>query len=182
MAQAGETLFDRVLCVAGALAFSQMPEFMQQYLQRLGGHLDEARRHLQEFQNVANQSGVTLDKLITNTRASADAVMVRLGDVIAGTSERVHELASAEAALRNASPFTRPFVFLRHLDHDIASSAWTVFKPAVPTTFEGALYAAAGIVVFLSFYHGCVKIPARHAWRRYQERRAVRTEPIAWRG
>ena len=33
--------------ILGAALFSQLPEFFQQYLQRLGGHLDEARR-LQE--------------------------------------------------------------------------------------------------------------------------------------
>ena len=32
----GEKLLDRALCVAGAVIFSQAPEFMQQYLQRLG--------------------------------------------------------------------------------------------------------------------------------------------------
>lgn len=31
---------------AGAAAGSQVPEFLQQYAQRLGGHLDEARRLL----------------------------------------------------------------------------------------------------------------------------------------
>ena len=39
---AGDSLIDRLLCVAGAVLCSQLPEFIQQYLQRLGGHLDEA--------------------------------------------------------------------------------------------------------------------------------------------
>ena len=34
---AGDGLLDRALCVAGTVLFSQIPEFMQQYLQRLGG-------------------------------------------------------------------------------------------------------------------------------------------------
>ena len=33
--RAGSKLIDRVLCVAGAVLFSQLPEFFQQYLQRL---------------------------------------------------------------------------------------------------------------------------------------------------
>jgi nucleoside diphosphate kinase len=52
----GETLLDRVLCVAGAITLSQAPEFFQQYLQRLGGHLDEARRVLASFEAVARES------------------------------------------------------------------------------------------------------------------------------
>ena len=49
---AGEKLFDRALCVVGAILFSQLPEFFQQYLQRLGGHLDEARRQLEQFRQL----------------------------------------------------------------------------------------------------------------------------------
>jgi hypothetical protein len=41
----GETLLDRVLCVAGAITLSQAPEFFQQYLQRLGGHLADRFCH-----------------------------------------------------------------------------------------------------------------------------------------
>mgnify|MGYP001066913065 CR=1 FL=1 len=54
---AGGKFLDRLACVAGALGFSQAPEIMQQYLQRIGGHLDEARRHVAEVQRVATQSG-----------------------------------------------------------------------------------------------------------------------------
>ena len=50
-----ETLFDRVLCVGGAVTVSQAPEFIQQYLQRLGGRLDEARRQLSQFDDVARK-------------------------------------------------------------------------------------------------------------------------------
>jgi len=57
----GEGLLDRLLCVVGAVLFSQLPEFIQQYLQRLGGHLDEARRQLEQFRAVAAQSDLTLD-------------------------------------------------------------------------------------------------------------------------
>lgn len=42
--KAGDTLIDRLFCVFGAVLFCQLPEFIQQYLQRLGGRLDEARR------------------------------------------------------------------------------------------------------------------------------------------
>lgn len=172
-ARAGGGLFDRILCVAGAVAFSQMPEFMQQYLQRLGGHLAEARRHLLEFDNVAAQSGVSLDQLIAQTKAGNDAVTARLGDVMAATGARVHELAAAESALRDAAPWERPFVFLRQVDGEIAQATWAVFKPAVPTTFEGLLYAAAGMLVFLVIYHGALRYPIERAWARRQARRGV---------
>jgi len=38
---------------AGAVLLAQAPEFLQQYLQRLGGHLDEARRMVEQAPQLA---------------------------------------------------------------------------------------------------------------------------------
>jgi hypothetical protein len=177
----GETLLDRILCVAGAVAFSQAPEYMQQYFQRLGGHLDEATRQLRQFEQVAAQAGESVSAFATRAQASADTVMARMGDIVAATIVRVDDLSAAVAALRHATPWSRPFVFLEHVDMEIARATWRAFKPAVPTTFEGALYAAAGMVVFLALYHGAVRAPIAAAVRRARSRRAdgelTRTRP-----
>ncbi|HVU17574.1 MAG TPA: DUF2937 family protein [Candidatus Didemnitutus sp.] len=158
---AGDGLLDRALCVLGAVIFSQGPEFMQQYLQRLGGHLDEARRHLVQFQDTAAQSGLTLDRLIAQTNANPDPAVAKLGSVMAEASTRVDSLATAQAAIQDASLWTRPFVFLRHLDPSIAHATWSAFKPAVPTTVEGLVYALAGMLVLLAIYHLGIKYPIR---------------------
>lgn len=165
----GDGLIDRVLCVTGVIAFSQAPEFMQQYLQRLGGRLDEARRQLAQFRHVAEQSGLTLDRLISQTSANADSAVAKLGGVMAGAVDRVHELESAQHAIRDASLWMRPFVFLHHVDHEIAVATWSIFKPAVPTTLEGFIYAALGMFLLLGLYHGAIRYPIRQAARLRRE-------------
>ena len=169
---AGDGLIDRVVCVIGAGLFSQLPEFIQQYLQRLGGHLDEARRQLEQFQAVAAKSGLTFHQLVANSLASTEPTVARLGGVMRDTADRVDALAAADAAIRHASMLTRPLVFLRHIDLPIAHATWTIFRPAVPTTIEGVVYAACGVLLALAFYHGGVKYPVRRLWRRRLERRA----------
>jgi hypothetical protein len=158
-------LLDRVLCVLGAVAFSQVPEFIQQYLQRLGGHLDEARRQLAQFQESAARSGLTLGQLIEKTSANAEPAVARLGGVMQGTAVRVDELTAADAAIRHASVWTRPLVFLRHLDFGIARATWGIFRPAVPTTPEGLLYAGLGALGLLAVYRFGVIWPVRRARR-----------------
>lgn len=152
-----DTLIDRVLCVVGAVLFSQGPEFMQQYLQRLGGHLDEARRLLATFQQTATQAGLTLDHFIVRTAANPDPAVARLGDVMTDATNRVASLQSAHDALLQAAPWERPFVFVRHLDLGIGRATAAVFQPAVPTTVEGLVYALAGMLVVLALYHFGVK-------------------------
>jgi hypothetical protein len=163
---ASEAFIDRLLCAAGAVAFSQVPEFIQQYVQRLGGHLDEARRQLGQFQATAAKSGLSLDQLIHATAATADPAVARLGAVIRDSQARVATLAADEEAIRAAHLFERPFIFLHHADPEIVRATWAIFRPAVPTTFEGLIYALAGMVIFLCFYHGAVRYPVRRAWRR----------------
>jgi hypothetical protein len=151
-----------------------LPEFMQQYLQRLEGHLDEARLQLDHFKQAAAQSGMTLDQLIAGAVQNPDPSMGRLGGVVQALVARVDGLAAADAALRHASIWSRPFVFAAHLDSGIAKATWAIFRPAVPTTFEGLAYAGAGVVLILAGYHLCVRGPiAHHLQRRAAERQAA---------
>jgi hypothetical protein len=158
---ASETLIDRILCVAGAVLFSQAPEFMQQYLQRLGGHLAEARRQLAQFEELARQAGKTVQQLASQYAANSDPSVVGMGRLIGETETRVGALSASEAALRDASFWDRPFVFVRQLDWEIARGTSGVFKPAVPTTLEGVLYALLGVIVILAVYHGVLAPLAR---------------------
>lgn len=171
--RAGEGLLDRVLCLLGAVGFCQLPEFMQQYLQRLGGHLDEARRQLAQFEAVAAQSQLALPQFIDRTAANPDDAVARLGGVMQAALDRVTELSAAESALRHASLWEKPFVFFAHLDRSIASATLDVYKPAVPTTAEGLVYAAAGMIAILCVYHGCIRYPITAAARK----RAARRQP-----
>jgi hypothetical protein len=169
-----EGLLDRALCVTGAIIFSQFPEFMQQYLQRLGGHLGEARRQLQQFQQAATQSGLTLDRLIGQTSANADPSVAKLGGVMTAAIARVDTLETAQSAIQHASLWNRPFVFLRYLDPSIAQATWTIFKPAVPTTVEGFVYALAGMLALISTYHLGVRYPIKRMARARSQRSEVR--------
>lgn len=181
--RAGEGLLDRVLCLLGAVAFCQLPEFIQQYLQRLGGRLDEARRQLAEFEAVARQSKLTLPQFIDRTSANPDEAVARLGGVMQGTIDRVAELSRAETALRDASLWEKPFVFFAHLDTSIAGATLDIYRPAVPTTVEGLVYALAGMAVILGIYHGAIRYPISAAVKaRAARRRAAATPPASGTG
>ncbi len=173
-----EGLLDRLLCVLGAVLFAQLPEFMQQYLQRLGGHLDEARRQLENLRSAAERSGMTLKQLIADASSNPDPAIVRLGGVVRETSARVDSLAAASDALLHASAFTRPFVFLRHLDPSIAKATLSIFRPAVPTTFEGLVYALLGVVALLAFYRCCIRSPAVKLWRAARKQAPLSGEAV----
>lgn len=170
-----DSIIDRILCVLGAVLFSQGPEFMQQYLQRLGGHLAEAQRQLAIFQSTAAQAGASLEQFIGQTGANSDPGVARLGGVMTDAVERTGSLQSAHDALVQAALWERPFVFLRHLDLEIARDTGAIYKPAVPTTLEGSAYALAGMLVFLAIYHFVLKRGLAALFRRQPTRAAATT-------
>jgi uncharacterized membrane protein len=150
-------LVDRLLCVLGAVLFSQGPEFMQQYLQRLGGHLHEAQRQLGLFRDAASRSGATLEEFIAQTRTNPNAAVAQLSSVMHDAIERTASLQTAHDALAHSSLWAKPFIFIRHLDPDIARATWAAYLPAVPTTVEGLLYAVTGMLCCLVVYHLAIR-------------------------
>lgn len=156
-----EGFLDRVVCALGAVFAAQAPEFFQQYLQRLGGHLDEARRQLASFETAARAAGKPWAQFVADTSANPDPGLAQLGHTMASTAERAGDLAAAHAALLDASVWTRPWAFLTHLDVAIARATAAVFKPAVPTTAEGAVYAAVGIALAFGIWHFAIRLPLR---------------------
>lgn len=170
-----EGYLDRIACVLGAVVMAQGPEFLQQYYQRLGGHLDEARRQLERFEAAASAAGKPFGQFVSDTIANPDAGLAKLGHTMQEASERVSSLQAAHEALGDASTWTRPFAYLRHADWEITQAALEVFKPAVPVTTEGAVYAAVGIAVGFCAWHFGVRSPVR-LWhtRRQLRRQAAR--------
>jgi hypothetical protein len=132
--------------LAGAAGASQFPEFSQQYAQRLGGAVDELARVVAELDRDA--AAVELD------RQTALAQLERGGDFGAAraaslrrTVARHRDLSADLAALDGAGPFTRARLLGRMTDPEIARRTWAAYRPALPLTFEGAIFAALGFAI-----------------------------------
>lgn len=143
---------DRIVCVIGAVLLAQGPSFMLQYLQRLGGHLDEARRHHLILVKAAEKSGSPWRDWAERAQGSSDAAVASMGRVVIDSHERVEILERAHRDLAQASLFSRPFVFLRDVDGEIFSGTWADYSPTVPTTAEGAVYALVGMAAGWGLY------------------------------
>ena len=125
---------------------SQVPEFAQQYRQRLGGAVDELARVIGEFDadaarmNLSRQAGI--DRLIGN----ADTFARQRGEQVKSDVERVGRLEKQLSSYAEAGPFWRLGVFARNYEPDIARRAAENFEPAVPVTSEGLFATVAGFL------------------------------------
>ena len=143
----GRTLsFATALCTA--LATSQLPEFTQQYSQRLGGAIDELTRQVQQFDrdwkavSVADRTSA-----IARLVSSHDELVRRRGVAMEGDIARLETLQAQQAKMAVAGPLGRIKVFLSDPDPAVAAATWDTYQPAVPATSEGAISGGAGLVL-----------------------------------
>ncbi len=162
-------LLDRSFALAGALLLAQFPQFYSQYLQRLGGHLEEMRRTVAAYEEAAAAAGLSLERYVEEHLISDSEVFTSSGQIIASLVERLAKLEQSCEALLQASPFSRWLVFLSEADWAITSETWRSFTPGVPTTLEGAAYAAAGLLLGWGAYV-LLRTGAKPLFRRFTKK------------
>ena len=163
----------RMLATVGGLAlglcFSQFPEYAQQYEQRLGGAVDELRAITTEFDNAAQQAGLSRQQAFSRYEASPDSFLAGRGVSMQTVFARYDELSADLADLQGASPLQRVEHLGQYLDSDVGARALANYKPAVPVTLEGLAWGLAGLVLgYFALYPllGFLTLPLR--WRRGQ--------------
>ncbi len=141
-----DSLAGTVIAVVTGLASLQLPAFIHAYLQRLGGHLDEARLNLVAL-NV-DQPGKIGEETVLRERLAATA------------QERIDYLETAQSTITEAGSFEKPVIFFTHMDSDIALATAQSFTPALPLDLPSLIFAVLGIVVGWLVWE-MIKAPAR---------------------
>lgn len=136
----------RILAIIAGLGvgggLSQFPEFSQQYLQRLGGAVDELKKVVADFDQSATAVGLTRQQALEGM-SEGEFVERRRADMEA-TIEREVRLTADLKALENASMVSQVLQPWRFTDSEIAAATWDAFKPAVPVTPAGLGFGLAG--------------------------------------
>ncbi|HEV3248989.1 MAG TPA: DUF2937 family protein [Beijerinckiaceae bacterium] len=129
------------------LAASQLPEFTQQYTQRLGGAIDELTRVVQRFDKDSVAMGEDRKSALARLAGSPDE-LARLQSAAMGANiARLDALEAQQAAMAVAGPFRRIEAFLSDPDPKIGKATWDSFEPGVPATGEGAASGGAGFLL-----------------------------------
>lgn len=132
--------------VIGVVA-SQVPEFAQQYRQRLGGAVDELNRIIRDFDADAARMQLDRDAGLDRLLGSPDMFVRQRGQQIRDDAARAARLERQLQAYREAGPFWRLAALARSYDPDIARRAAQSFEPAIPVTSEGLATTFIGFLV-----------------------------------
>lgn len=151
--------------LACALIGSQLPEFAQQYRQRLGGALDELNRMIAQFDSEAESQSLTRAQAIDRLKSNEDALARQRGAAIEENVDRAARLTRQKDAFQNGAPLTRLVNLAENFDPTTASQAIRDYEPAVPVTLEDLVVAGIALVLGWSATH-LVAWPIRRRLRR----------------
>lgn len=124
-------LFGTVFAALSGIVLAQGVAFANAYLQRIGGHIDEAKR--------------TLSQLSSGNYAEAVAEPASREKLATLLTERIADLEAGRAAIEGASPFLKPLTCLFRLDLEVAGGTLSDFTPAIPLDTAGIVYGFVGI-------------------------------------
>lgn len=147
-----ESLADRVISAAGALIFAQLPAFIVQYQQRLGGHVDELRRIVEKYKLYAANNDRTVEEYINIHLQSNVKEIASTGRLMQENLARFSELSEALREITDSTGITKLFMFFKNLDLDIYRGTMKNFVPGITFNTDAILYSVIGIIVFMSIY------------------------------
>ena len=139
--------FISTIALLCALVFWQVPEFVQQYVQRLGGAIAELERVVGHFDEDSRRSGydrsAALKLMISNPERLIRDQAVRMRENIA----RLNRLRQHQEALKDGGALSRLGAFARNFDPPLVGQTFDNYKPALSMTIEGFLFAIAGFLI-----------------------------------
>jgi len=131
--------------VACGMALSQVPEFSQQYEQRLGGAVDELRIVIADFDATAAAAGLTRAEALQRYADTNDDFLDQRGRDMERTFARYARLSAHLEMVQSAGPVTRLTGMATYLDPELAARTYDNYAPAVPVHAEGIAYAGVGV-------------------------------------
>ncbi|WP_299598644.1 DUF2937 family protein [uncultured Tateyamaria sp.] len=150
----------RVLVLAGGVVggtlASQLPEFSQQYRQRLGGAVDALAQVVADFDASAQAEGLTRTAALAQMHGTA--FLDRRRADMTRTFARYDQLRSDLVVLNGAGPLLRTYHVARSTDTEVATAALSSFEPAVPLTAAGGIFAATGLLTGLVTVWAALKL------------------------
>lgn len=147
----------------GVLA-SQLPEFAQQYRQRLGGAIDELQHILQRFDEDAAQLGMNRAQGIARLEAHPDSFVRGRGVQMSEIEARLGRLERQMQEFDTSNPLGELTALVENFDTGVVRAAYTDFTPALPLTEGGIVSGLLGFAGGLSLLHLCAW-PVRHRRR-----------------
>lgn len=145
---------ERILIVLAVLFFLQIPLFMVAYQHQLLGHIHELHWQVEAMENSAKQTDQSMTGYIHKFVSNSDRDFSNQGKIMNQIYLRWKRFTVDYEALQKASTVTKPFVFIYHLDYEIAKSTLHAFQAGLLLNGESLIYAGVGMLFGIVVFTG----------------------------
>ena len=153
-------LLDKIFFTLGVIVFLQLPHFINQYTQRIGGFSESQVQQLSNYQSIAddNYNG-QIALLIQGFASSTDEAVRQTGINIKATQADVESLKKEILILENEGLFKKIIYLIPNLRLNIAKGTLKSFQPGIPLSFWAIAYGLIGGILFSLMFNGVTKAP-----------------------
>lgn len=146
-----------VMGLGGVVAGSQAPNFTAHFMQNLEGRVDELLVQVSDINSDRDRAGFTRNMAKAACEAAENQVVKDDCDRAESTLVRYDVLTDLQSELRDTNPWQRPVVLGQKISTEgdvraIAENALKEYQPAIPTTADGAGYAAGVGAIFWALF------------------------------
>ncbi len=164
-----KALFDRLLFTAGVLVFLQLPNFVDQYTQRMGGYYQAQVESFQQYQGIANQQfNGDMQALISEFNSSSRQSVKQTGNAIQNNRDQIEGLKEELYTLENSQFAYKVIHLITSVRYNIARETLRTYTPGVPFTSEALLCGLSGGIIFSVLFGVFARLP-KLIWRKQKQ-------------
>lgn len=136
---------ERIFSLSGALLLAQFPQFYEQYLHQLRGHLGELNYQAAIIDQSAKIAQKSVPELIGKFLSSSDGDFQRQGALMQGILDRLYTFSQAVESLQNSNSLMKPLLFVRYADKSVVADTLSHFRWGFVFTLESLAYMLIGM-------------------------------------
>jgi hypothetical protein len=137
------------ISIVAALFATQLPEYLQQYAQRLGGAADELARIVGHFDDDSRRSGYQRAEALKIMKSNPERLFKEQAARMEDHISRLERINEQQQALRSGVSVSSAFAVLLNYDPVIAQKTYDNFSPALPFTFTSLAFGSIGFLFSL---------------------------------
>lgn len=155
-----KNLIDKIFFAAGVILFLQLPQFIDQYTQRIGGYADSQKNQIADYQQLANlHFNGDLQAYIERLRQNSDPAIAASAEQIDNFTHHHQGIIRELQVYENKQLwYTIPY-FISHFRVNLVKGTAANFTPGLPINLWSWLYGLIGGILFSLIYNGILKIP-----------------------
>ncbi len=155
-----KSLLDKIFFTVGAIVFLQLPQFIAQYTQHMGGYAASQSEQISEYQAIADlHFNGDIEAYQLRLQQNTDPAVAESAQQITKRLKSAKSIQQELAVYEQKPLWYQAPYFITHLRIDLVKGTAHNFSPGLPINLWAWGYGLVGGVLFSLLFNGVCKLP-----------------------